>query len=84
MYSYALLLLRTLTVHNRTPIIRLPLVSSLPKNCSDKEKFELEKTQLFDVMHDIQHKASSIIGKNVSLWLGILSLLQCSYVKEKK
>ena len=49
-----------------------------------RKKLELEKTQLFDVMHDIQHKASSIISKNVSLWLGFLSLLQCSYVKEKK
>ena len=60
-------------MHSRTPIIRLPLVSSFPKIV---QKFGQEKTQLFDAIHGVQHdrylKTSCIIGRNISVRLGIL------------
>ena len=50
------------------------MVSSLPKTDQIQKKFSDEKkTQLFDVIHGVQHngylKASRIIRRNISVWL---------------
>ena len=48
---------------------------------SDKEKVWIRKDSIFDVTHPygVQHerylKASCIIGRNISVWLGILHCL---------
>ena len=60
-----------------------PTGQQSPKNHSDKETVQ-KKTQLFDIIHGVQHKrylkVSHILGKNSLIRLG---MLPCSIVIEK-